>query len=136
GRVAGLLLSGMLAIALVSNIGCATAVKSEHVPKTAPATDTSGVALHAFVDTSGSCVRPALAEAWSTVRQELPELIEQRGITQLDIWQFDEDGWSPRHLREIALPAKPTVARLDIPRTEWASFANIREAVQEAEERQ
>src|SRR5207237_319435 len=34
GRVAGFLLSGMLAVALVSDIGCATAVKSAQVPET------------------------------------------------------------------------------------------------------
>jgi len=88
------------------------------------------------VDTSGSCVRPALTEAWDTVRQELPEIVEQHGITQLNIWQFDIDGWSPRHLREIPLPAKQAAVRVQIPGTEWASFANIRMAVHDAEERE
>src|SRR5437867_101127 len=96
GRVAGLLTGGILALALVSASGCATAVKSASVP----------------------------------------EIVEQHGITQLNIWQFDEDGWSPRRLREIPLPAKQSAVRVQIPGTEWASFANIRMAVHDAEERE
>ena len=71
-----------------------------------------------------------------TVRKELPELVEQHGITQLNVWQFDVDGWSPRRVREIPLPAKQAAVRVQIPSTEWASFANIREAVHESEERE
>src|SRR5207245_4205185 len=92
--------------------------------------------LHTVVDTSGSCVRPALTEAWEQVRQELPEIVERHCITQLNILQFDEDGWSPRRLREIPLPAKQSAVRVQIPGTEWASFANIRVAVHDAEERE
>ena len=135
GRVAGLLTGGILALALVSASGCATAVKSASVPEAAVAAGPAAGILHTFVDTSGSCVRPALTEAWDTVRQELPEIVEQHGITQLNIWQFDVDGWSPRRLREIPLPAKLSAVRVQIPGTEWASFANIRMAVQESEER-
>src|SRR3989441_3914448 len=136
GRVAGLLTGGILALALVSASGCATAVKSPSVPEAAVAAGPAAAILHTFVDTSGSCVRPALTEAWDTVRQELPELVEQHGITQLNIWQFDVDGWSPRRVREISLPAKQAAVRVQIPGTEWASFANIREAVHESEERE
>src|SRR3989449_7139095 len=133
GRVAGLLTGGILALALVSASGRATAVKSASVPEAAVATGPAGAILHTFVDTSGSCVRPALTEAWDTVRQELPEIVEQHGITQFNIWQFDVDGWSPRRLREIPLPAKLSAVRVQIPGTEWASFANIRVAVQDTE---
>ena len=136
GRAMGFLFAGMLALALISGSGCATAVQSPSAPDTAVIADTSAAAMHAFVDTSGSCVRPALAEAWNTVKRELPEIVEQHGITQLGIWQFDEDGWSPRRLREIPLPAKQVAARLQVPGTEWASFANIRDAVHEAEEQE
>jgi hypothetical protein len=72
-------------------------------------------------------------EAWATVKRELPELVEQYGITQLGIWQFDEDGWSPRRLREMPLPAMQVPARRQVPGTEWASFANIREAVHDTQ---
>src|SRR6266567_1183321 len=116
--------------------GCATAVKSASVPEAAIAAGPAAAILHTFVDTSGSCVRPALTEAWDTVRQELPEIVEQHGITQLNIWQFDADGWSPRRLREIPLPVKQAAVRVQIPGTEWASFANIRIAVHDAEERE
>src|SRR2546427_3354933 len=136
GRVAGLLTGGILALALVSASGCATAVKSASVPEAAVAAGPAAAILHTFVDTSGSCVRPALTEAWDTVRQELPEIVDQHGITQFNIWQFDEDGWSPRRLREIPLPAKQAAVRVQIPGTEWASFANIRMAVHDAEERE
>src|SRR3989442_1394668 len=50
--------------------------------------------------------------------------------------QFDVDGWSPRRVREIPLPAKQAAVRVQIPGTEWASFANIRVAVHDAEERE
>src|SRR5256886_1226265 len=136
GRVAGLLTGGILALALVSASGCATAVKSASVPEAAVAAGPAAAILHTFVDTSGSCVRPALTEAWDTVRQELPEIVDQHGITQFNIWQFDEDGWSPRRLREIPLPDKQAAVRVQIPGTEWASFANIRVAVHDAEERE
>ncbi len=135
GRAMGFLFAGMLALALIAASGCATAMKSASVPEAA-APDTSAATLNTFVDTSGSCVRPALAEAWNTVKRELPELVEQHGITQLNIWQFDVDGWSPRRVREIPLPAKQAAVRVQIPGTEWASFANIREAVHESEERE
>ena len=130
----GFLFAGMLAFALMSASGCATAMKSASVPETAAAP--SAATLNTFVDTSGSCVRPALVEGWNTVRKELPELVEQHGITQLNVWQFDVDGWSPRRVREIPLPAKQAAVRVQIPGTEWASFANIREAVHESEERE
>src|SRR5207244_2051012 len=68
GRVAGLLTGGILALALVSASGCATAVKSASVPEAAVAAGPAAAILHTFVDTSGSCVRPALTEAWDTVR--------------------------------------------------------------------
>jgi hypothetical protein len=113
----------------------ATAVKSASVPTPAVEADPVAASLHVFVETSGSCVPPALAEAWDTIRQELPELVEPDGITQFHVWHFDEDGWSPRRLREIQLSAKPVVTRLQTPGTEWASFANIRAAVRESEER-
>jgi hypothetical protein len=74
-------------------------------------------------------------EAWTTIKRELPEIVEQYGITRLDIWQFDVDGWSPRRLREIPLPAIQVSSRRQVPGTEWASFANIREAVHDAEDR-
>jgi hypothetical protein len=136
GRVAGLLTGGILALAVASTSGCATAAKSASVPDAAVAARPAAAILHAFVDASGSCVRPALSEAWDTVRQELPEIVEQHGITQLNVWQFDVDGWSPRRLREIPLPAKQVAVRLQTPGTEWASFANIRMAVHESEERE
>src|SRR6266571_2817495 len=136
GRAMGFLLAGLLAFALMSASGCAAAMKSASVPETAAAPDTSAATLNTFVDTSGSCVRPALVEGWMTVRKELPELVEQHGITQLNIWQFDIDGWSPRRVSEIPLPAKQAAVRVQIPGTEWASFANIREAVHESEERE
>jgi hypothetical protein len=85
GRAMGFLFAGMLALALISGSGCATAMKSASVPETAVVSDTSAAALHAFVDTSGSCVRPALAEAWDTVRRELPELVEQHGVKHLAV---------------------------------------------------
>src|SRR6266567_1636800 len=137
GRAMTFLFVGMLALALISGSGCATAMKSASAPESAAAADPATVVtLHVFVDTSGSCVRPALTEAWNTVRRELPELVEEHGITQLGIWQFDEDGWSPRRLQEIPLPAKQVAVRVQIPGTEWGSFANIRDAVREAEERE
>src|SRR5438876_2787118 len=77
GRAMGFLFAGMLAFALMSASGCATAMKSANVPETAAAPDTSAATLNTFVDTSGSCVRPALVEGWKTVRKELPELVEQ-----------------------------------------------------------
>ena len=58
GRVVGFLVGGMLAIALISAIGCATAVKSANMPETAAGADPAAATLHVFVDTSGSCVRP------------------------------------------------------------------------------
>src|SRR2546428_3301126 len=73
GRVAGLLTGGILALALVSASGCATAVKSASVPEAAVAAGPAAAILHTFVDTSGRCVRPALTEAWDTGRQGLPE---------------------------------------------------------------
>src|SRR2546427_840994 len=80
GRAMGFLFAGMLALVLICGSGCATAMKSASVPETAAAPDTSAAAsaatLNTFVDTSGSCVRPALVEAWHTVRKELPELVE------------------------------------------------------------
>src|SRR5207248_11794736 len=57
GRVAGLLTGGILALALVSASGCATAVKSANVPEAAVAAGPTAAILHTFVDTSGSCVR-------------------------------------------------------------------------------
>src|SRR5437870_5703560 len=117
-RCAGFLTAGILAVALVSASGCTTAMKSASVPRSAVETDPVAASLHVFVDTSGSCVRPALAEAWDTIRQELPELVELYGITRFHIWQFDEDGWSPRRLAEIPLPAKPVMTRVQIPDTE------------------
>jgi hypothetical protein len=136
GRAMGFLFAGMLALSLVSGSGCATPMKSANAPETAVVSETNSAALHAFVDTSGSCVRPALAEAWNTVRRELPEVVEKRGITQLNVWQFDEDGWSPRRLHEIPLPTMQTSAHRQVPGTEWASFANIRDAVHDAEEQE
>jgi hypothetical protein len=136
GRVAGLLTGGILVLALASASGCATAAKFVSAPEAAVAARPEAAILHAFVDASGSCVRPALTEAWDTVRQELPEIVEQHRITRLDVWQFDVDGWSPRRLREIPLPAKQAAVRVPIPGTEWASFANIRMAVHESEERE
>jgi hypothetical protein len=135
GRVVGLLVGGMLALALISAGGCATAMKSANMPEAAAGADPAAATLHVFVDTSGSCVRPALMEAWTTIKRELPEIVEQYGITRLDIWQFDVDGWSPRRLREIPLPAIQVSSRRQVPGTEWASFANIREAVHDAEDR-
>jgi hypothetical protein len=136
GRAMGFLLAGLLTLSLVSSSGCATPVKSANVPEPAVVSDTSAVTMDAFVDTSGSCVRPALTEAWNTVRRELPELLQEHRITQLSIWQFDEDGWSPRRLREIPIPAMQVSARHQVPGTEWASFANIRDAVRDAEEKE
>jgi hypothetical protein len=137
GRVVGFLVGGTLALAVISGSGCATAMKSASLPNTAVTADTSAAALHIFVDTSGSCVPPALAEAWSTIRRELPELVEQHGIMQIDIWQFDEDGWSPRRVREIPLPAMEVSApAARVPGTEWESFANIRAAVHDAQEQE
>ena len=75
-------------------------------------------------------------EAWTTVKRELPEIVEEHGITRLTIWQFDVDGWSPRRLREIPLPALQVSPRRQVPGTEWASFANIRDAVHETEEQE
>src|SRR5439155_25314667 len=136
GRCAGLLAAGVLTLSVLSASGCATPVKSATVPDKLAAVDTNTATLHAFVDTSGSCVRPALTEAWDTVKQELPTLIEQDDITQFNVWQFDEDGWSPRHLREIPLPAKQVARRQQVPGTEWSSFGNIRDALRNSEERE
>src|SRR5439155_726727 len=136
GRCAGLLAAGVLTLSVLSASGCATPVKSATVPDKLAAVDTNTATLHAFVDTSGSCVRPALTEAWDTVKQELPTLIEQDDITQFNVWQFDEGGWSPRHLREIPLPAKQVARRQQVPGTEWSSFGNIRDALRNSEERE
>lgn len=127
GRTMAFLIGGLIALSLLSASGCAAPVKSASVTELSAAAHT-GASLNVFVDTSGSCVRPALVEAWNTVRQELPEIVEQHGITEISIWQFDEDGWSPRRLMQIALPAKQTELTSERPVTEWESFANIRQA--------
>src|SRR2546427_143112 len=69
GRVAGLLTGGILALALVSASGCATAMKSASMPEAAVAAQPAGALLHTFVGTSGRCGRAALTEAWDTVRR-------------------------------------------------------------------
>ena len=134
-RRMGFLASGVIAAALISGTGCAPAT-SASTPQPQVEPSAVGADLDIFLDTSGSCVRPAFQESWNTVARELPELIERYEIKRLAVWQFDEDGWSPQQLREIALPDQRLPAHSRIAGTEWESFANIREAMREADEQE
>jgi hypothetical protein len=141
-HVSGKSAAGFVAMAIVTVVlaaggstGCSTVLpsaasstKAEMPPPYKP------TSLQVFVDTSGSCVRPALEESWKTLRRELPEIIETRGISQLAVWQFDMDGWSPRKVIEITLPADQLPVRHTHENTEWAKFSNIRDAVHESDE--
>ena len=64
----------------------------------------------------------------------MPSIIEAKRIGALSVASFDEDGWSPRPLTEISLPVFSLPERQKQQATEWDSFANIREAVRDAEE--
>ena len=86
--------------------------------------------LHIYIDASGSCVRSALEEAWNNLRADLPTIMERFQITQLAIWHFDEDGWSPRRIVEVSMSALMIPAHTVQSTGEWDSFANIRTAVE------
>jgi hypothetical protein len=75
-----------------------------------------------------------MEEAWHTVHTELPEVIETNLVTDLAIWSFADDGWSPNRLASLSLPAFTPPARLKSNSTEWDSFSNIRDAMRNAEE--
>src|SRR5438034_5845906 len=78
--------------------------------------------LQIMVDWSGSCVRQALEEAWHTVKNELPKIVETYHVTDVSISSFDEDGWSPTRLKELPMPVLNLPARQKPNPTEWDSF--------------
>ena len=119
--------AAVILAALIPASGCIEAASSP----TLPARNANEAALDIYIDWSGSCVRPALEEALAMVVQELPDVIEQNAIGELALYRFAEDGWSPELLETLTLPAKPTIEAL--PNTEWASFKNIRDALEESE---
>ena len=128
----------LLGVLLLANAACATLVSDDSgsddssVPKAiSPEAD-----LQVFIDWSGSCVRPALDEAWMTVQAELPTIIEQYRIGKLIIWSFDQDGWCPKRNAELELPVPMTAERPKVDGGEWESFSNIRDAVREVEDRE
>src|SRR5256712_113063 len=73
----------LLAAVLFANSGC-TGIASDETAGIDTATQSqasvepeeSGADLHVFIDWSGSCVRPALDEALSTVKLEVPAIVE------------------------------------------------------------
>jgi hypothetical protein len=125
----------LLAALLVSNSACATladdpGADQSSVPKaTSPEAD-----LQIFIDWSGSCVRPALDDAWATVQSELPAIIEKHRIGKLTVWSFDQDGWCPRRNVEIELPVPTIAEHTKLDGGEWESFSNIRDAVRDVED--
>ena len=82
----------LLAAVLFANSGC-TGIASDELADIDTTTQSqgsvevreSGADLHVFIDWSGSCVRPALDEAWATVKSELPAIIQQHRIGTLTI---------------------------------------------------
>jgi hypothetical protein len=86
-------------------------------PKAEPA-----ASLHIYIDWSGSLVRPALEEAWNTIKEELPRIAEHYRVRSLEISRFDEDGWCPERLIEIQLPIFTEPARVKLASSEWDSF--------------
>jgi hypothetical protein len=85
-RGVGFLAVIIVARALISGTtACSTAQTSvTAAPPAVGPTETRAASanLDAFIDTSGSCVWPALEEAWNTVRRELPEIVERQGDHQ------------------------------------------------------
>jgi hypothetical protein len=126
----------VLALALITGTSCSTVASSANAQKPEIRPDNENAILQIFVDTSGSCVRPALEESWNTLRRELPDVIETRHISKVTLWQFDVDGWSPRRLADLALPTRQLPTRARSENTEWASFSNIRDAIDEADDRE
>jgi len=126
-----------LAICFWSNVGCSTNVPSaEGSTATAPheaIVEVPTASLHVMIDTSGSCVRSALNESWETIKAELPQIIETQHANALTLWSFDEDGWCPKRVKDVALPTRRVAVRSPRAANEWEDFANIREAVREVE---
>lgn len=116
----------ILALALFPHAGC-TKDASAHETSIAP--HTQPAEFDVYIDWSGSCVRPALQEAWETLSAELPEIIMQHNITTATTYRFAEDGWSPERLQSFSLPAPPAPHALEQPATEWAAFGNFRQAL-------
>jgi hypothetical protein len=123
----------LIAFALSSNTACSPAVTSAD---STPPSQTGGQAasLHIYIDWSGSLTRPAMEEAWTTIKEELPQIAEHHRVSSLEISRFDEDGWCPERLIELQLPVFTEPARVKLAATEWDSFANIRDAVHASEE--
>ena len=129
----------LLAAVLFANSGCA-GLASDEATGIAAATQSqdslvpkeSGAELQVFIDWSGSCVRPALDEAWATVKSELPAIMEQHRIGTLTIWSFDTDGWCPKRIAAEQLPILTMGEHPKLDGGEWESFSNIRDAVRQA----
>jgi hypothetical protein len=140
GRAATLPIIALLAIAL-SSAACSNAISPNPATtplvsaeaSTAAPTQTQGADLHVMIDWSGSCVRGAMEECWSVVHSELPSIAERHHIRKLTIWSFDTDGWCPMRLRELPFPELSLPTRATLPPNEWDSFANIQEAIRDAE---
>jgi hypothetical protein len=132
----GITAAMMLLVAFLgSNTACTrpvTMAAEQNDQATVVAEQVRATPLHIYIDASGSCVRTALEEAWNNLRADLPAIMERFRITQLAIWHFDEDGWSPRRIVEVSLPALMIPARPVENAGEWNSFANIRTAVEAA----
>ena len=125
----------LVALALSANTACAPALTSASTSATgAPATSQPAATLHIYIDWSGSLTRPALEEAWNTIKEELPQIAEHHRVSALEVSRFDEDGWCPERLIEIQLPIFTEPARVKLASSEWDSFANIRDAVRDSEE--
>src|SRR5881397_306577 len=128
----------LLGVLLLANAACATLVSDDSGAEdsSAPKVIVPEADLQVFIDWSGSCVRPALDEAWATVQSELPAIIEQRRIGKVTIWSFDQDGWCPKRNAELELPVPMTAVQPKLEANKWESFSNIRDAVREVEDRE
>jgi len=122
----------VLALALTANTGCSPAATSADNPP-APIAAEAPAGLHIYIDWSGSPVRPALEEAWNTIKDEIPRIAEDERIGTLTVSRFDEDGWCPPLLAQIPLPMMREPARMTLASSEWETFANIRAAVRDSE---
>jgi hypothetical protein len=138
GRHAALLGIAVLLAASFANTGCASAASKSLTADTSQtsAAPQSAADLHIYIDASGSCLRAPMEEAWHTLKAELPAIIQSERIAHVTISHFDEDGWCPRQVAELALPRLTMPPRTQATPTEWESFKNIRDAVRDAKEKE
>ncbi len=84
--------------------------------------------LNIVIDYTGSPVDLAVQEAWTNLRQELPEIVDSLNVCSVVLWAFQGDGWQWARLKELPLPGGTN----HTPSTELTDFSNVRHALDHA----